>query len=77
MTSTTRNDPLLTRAKALKLYGLLAHWEELAGAAWLEPLIPLGGARTGPPIAGASPRQRSPGALPAPGRLRLGLAQAL
>ena len=39
MTSTTTNDPLMTRAKALKLHGLLAHWEEVAGAAWIEPLI--------------------------------------
>ena len=39
MTSTTTNDPLLARAKALKLHGLLAHWEEVAGAAWIEPLI--------------------------------------
>ncbi len=39
MTSTTTHDPLMTRAKALKLHGLLAHWEEVAGAAWIEPLI--------------------------------------
>jgi DNA replication protein DnaC len=39
MTSTTTDDPLLARAKALKLYGLLAHWEEVAGAAWIELLI--------------------------------------
>ena len=39
MTSTTTNDPLMTRAKALKLYGLLAHWAEVAGAPWIEPLI--------------------------------------
>ena len=36
---TTTNDSLKARAKALKLYGLLAHWDEIAGAAWLEPLI--------------------------------------
>ena len=35
----TTNDPLMARAKALKLYGLLAHWEEVAGSAWIEPLI--------------------------------------
>jgi DNA replication protein DnaC len=39
MTSTTTDDPLLARAKALKLYGLLAHWQEVAGADWLAPLI--------------------------------------
>jgi DNA replication protein DnaC len=39
MTSTTTDDPLRARAKALKLYGLLAHWEELAGSDWIEPLI--------------------------------------
>jgi hypothetical protein len=26
----TTDDPLMARAKALKLYGLLAHWEEIA-----------------------------------------------
>ena len=36
---TTTNDSLKARTKALKLYGLLAHWDEIAGAAWLEPLI--------------------------------------
>ncbi len=39
MTNTTTDDPLMARAKALKLYGLLAHWQEVAGAAWIEPLI--------------------------------------
>jgi DNA replication protein DnaC len=39
MTSTTTDDPLRARAKALKLYGLLAHWEEVAGSDWIEPLI--------------------------------------
>jgi DNA replication protein DnaC len=29
----------MARAKALKLYGLLAHWEEIAEAAWLAPLL--------------------------------------
>ena len=35
----TTDDPLLARAKALKLHGLLAHWETVAGAPWIEPLI--------------------------------------
>ena len=39
MTTTTTDDPLRARAKALKLYGLLDHWPEVAGAAWVEPLI--------------------------------------
>ena len=39
MTSITTDDPLLARAKALKLYGLLAHWQEVAENAWIEPLI--------------------------------------
>ena len=39
MTSTTADDPLLARARALKLYGLLAHWSEVVGAEWLAPLI--------------------------------------
>jgi len=33
------DDPLLLRAKALKLHGLLAHWPEVAGAPWVESLI--------------------------------------
>jgi DNA replication protein DnaC len=39
MTTTTTDDPLMARAKALKLYGLLAHWEEVAGSVWIESLI--------------------------------------
>jgi DNA replication protein DnaC len=39
MTGTTTDDPLLARAKALKLYGLLAHWSEVAASDWLAPLI--------------------------------------
>ncbi len=39
MTTTTPTDPLMTRAKALKLYGLLAHWEEIGETGWIEPLI--------------------------------------
>ncbi len=38
MTMTT-NDALIERARALKLYGLLAHWAEIADADWIEPLI--------------------------------------
>ena len=32
-------DPLLARAQALKLHGLLAHWEAVATSPWLPPLI--------------------------------------
>jgi DNA replication protein DnaC len=39
MTTTTTNDSLKERAKALKLHGLLAHWDEVMDADWLEPLI--------------------------------------
>jgi DNA replication protein DnaC len=39
MTNITRDDPLMARAKALKLYGLLAHWEEVAANPWVAPLI--------------------------------------
>jgi len=35
----TTNDPLMARAKALKLHGLLAHWEEINELGWVEPLI--------------------------------------
>ena len=39
MTSTATTDPLMARAKALKLYGLLAHWEEIGETGWIEALI--------------------------------------
>ena len=39
MTMTTIKNPLLPRVKALKLYGLLAHWDEIENEPWLEPLI--------------------------------------
>ena len=32
-------DSLKARAKALNLHGLIAHWDEIAQAQWLEPLI--------------------------------------
>ena len=32
-------DPLVARAKALKLHGLLAHWDEIDETGWIEPLI--------------------------------------
>ena len=37
--TTLTHDPLMERAKALKLYGLLAHWEEVGETHWIEPLI--------------------------------------
>jgi DNA replication protein DnaC len=39
MATTTTSDSLTERAKALKLHGLLAHWDEVLEADWLEPLI--------------------------------------
>lgn len=39
MTTTTPTDSLKERAKVLKLYGLLTHWDEVIDADWLEPLI--------------------------------------
>lgn len=36
---TMTENPLLLRVKALKLYGLLAHWDEIDNESWLEPLI--------------------------------------
>jgi DNA replication protein DnaC len=35
----TPPDALKARAQALKLYGLLAHWSDLHGADWVEPLL--------------------------------------
>ncbi|MGB5729805.1 MAG: hypothetical protein WBM52_21615, partial [Thiogranum sp.] len=32
-------DPLVARAKALKLHGMLAHWDEIDETGWIEPLI--------------------------------------
>ena len=32
-------DPLLLRARALKLYGTIAHWEEICETNWIEGLI--------------------------------------
>jgi len=39
MTTTTTSDLLKERARALKLHGLLAHWNEVFEADWIEPLI--------------------------------------
>jgi DNA replication protein DnaC len=39
MMMTTLDDPLMARASALKLHGLLAHWQEVAGSDWIEALI--------------------------------------
>lgn len=39
MTSRTTPDELQARAQRLGLYGLLAHWDEVAGQAWVEQLI--------------------------------------
>lgn len=37
---TNKNEePLKVRAKALKLYGMLAHWDEIHEPDWIEPLI--------------------------------------
>jgi DNA replication protein DnaC len=35
----TPDDPLHQRAQTLHLHGLLAHWAEIAGEPWVEPLI--------------------------------------
>jgi DNA replication protein DnaC len=34
-----RTEQLPERANALRLYGLLAHWSEIAEASWVEPLV--------------------------------------
>jgi DNA replication protein DnaC len=36
---TTHSDLLLQRAKALKLYGTVAHWKEIGTSDWIEPLM--------------------------------------
>lgn len=35
----TEPDPMRTRAEALRLHGLLAHWPEVAAEAWVAPLL--------------------------------------
>ncbi|NCV23223.1 MAG: AAA family ATPase, partial [Chloroflexi bacterium] len=35
----TTNDDFKRRARALQLYGLLAHWDEAGGQAWVGQLI--------------------------------------
>jgi len=39
MTIQKNKDLLMARAKALKLYGVIAHWDEVAESDWIEPLI--------------------------------------
>jgi DNA replication protein DnaC len=39
MTQEEDDDSLLRRAKALKLYGMCAHWEEIGETGWIESLI--------------------------------------
>jgi DNA replication protein DnaC len=39
MTSITTDDPLMARARALKLYGMLAHWEDIEETGWIAALI--------------------------------------
>jgi len=39
MTTTTLDDPLMARGNALKLYGLLAHSQDVVDSDWIEPLI--------------------------------------
>ncbi|HTR11269.1 MAG TPA: IS21-like element helper ATPase IstB [Paraburkholderia sp.] len=36
---TNRTEQLHERANALRMYGLLAHWSEIADASWIEPLL--------------------------------------
>jgi DNA replication protein DnaC len=35
----TTNEPLLLRAKALQLHGVVAHWDEIREKSWIESLI--------------------------------------
>ncbi len=39
MMMTTNTDSLMERARALKLYGLLGHWDEIGDADWITDLI--------------------------------------
>jgi len=39
MTTYKSEDPLVARAKALKLHGMLAHWDEIGETDWIESLI--------------------------------------
>ena len=35
----TTPEPLLARARALQLHGVVSHWAECAQAPWIAPLI--------------------------------------
>ena len=37
--TTTKDEPLMARARVLKLHGLLAHWAQIRESDWIEPLI--------------------------------------
>lgn len=37
--TTNNSDPLMARANALKLYGMVEHWEEIVETGWVGPLI--------------------------------------
>jgi hypothetical protein len=39
MSNLSMDDPLMARAKALKLYGMLAHWEDIKETGWIASLI--------------------------------------
>ncbi len=39
MTMSNKTDELLNKAKALKLYGLVEHWDEIDSFDWVESLI--------------------------------------
>ncbi len=66
---TAQTDPLLARAQALKIHGLLAHWEAVATCPWLPPLIQWEAEEIHPTLATATPRQCPPWPLQALGRL--------
>ena len=72
----TPESTLKARALDLKLHGLLSHWEAIKDNSWVNDLIQWK-RRNGAAQPGASPQGRPPGALQAPGRLRLGLAGPL
>jgi hypothetical protein len=39
MKNDTKNEMLKTRAKALKLYGILEHWDEISILEWVKQVI--------------------------------------
>ena len=77
MTTRKSEDPLMARAKALKLHGMLAHWDEIGETGWIEPLIQWEEQERARRGLERRLKQCTAGSLQATGRLRLVLARSV